>query len=74
MTKPKKTPKRQPKGIDEQLRAAIEGSELSLYAIAQASGVHYPQVHNFANAKNDIRLGTAVKLARFLGLQLVPMT
>jgi hypothetical protein len=60
-------------GIDQQLRDAIESSELSLFAISQGSGVAYPQVYHFAHGARDIRLGTAARLAAYLGLELAPI-
>jgi hypothetical protein len=60
-------------GLDDQLRAAIASSELTLHAISQGSGVSYPQVFYFAAGSRDIRLSGAAKIAAFLGLHLAPL-
>jgi len=70
MAKAKPKTNRHSPGIDQQLKAAIETSELTLNAIAVGSKVAYPVVFHFARGQRDIRLETAARLAEFLGLEL----
>lgn len=58
--------------ISETLTAAIERSGLTLYRIAEDSGVSYSNVHRFARGDMAIRLAAADRLAAYLGLHLVP--
>ena len=51
----------------DKIRKAILDSGQSLYAIAKGAGVPYAAVHTFVNGKG-IRLATASKVARHLGL------
>jgi plasmid maintenance system antidote protein VapI len=57
-------------GIDEQLRDAIRASEMTCYAIGKRAGLRPEHVARFLRAERDIRLGTAAKIARVLGIQL----
>jgi hypothetical protein len=68
-----KTTKAPIKGVAEQLRSAIVESELTLHAIAQGSGVAYPQIYHFAHRARDLRLATADRLCAFLKLELRPI-
>ncbi len=56
--------------LPDQLRAAIEVSEISLYAIAQQSGVSYAQLSRFVSEQRDLTLTSAGKVAAVLGLHL----
>ncbi len=58
--------------ISETLTAAIERSGLTLYRIAEDSGVSYSNVHRFARGDMAVRLAAADRLAAYLGLHLVP--
>lgn len=58
-------------GIDGQLRAAIESSGLTRYAIAKQCGIRESVLAKFM-AGTDIRLATAAKIANVLGLELRP--
>ncbi len=55
--------------ISAVLRKAIEASELSIHALAQASGVSHPIILRFLSGERDIRLATADKLAATLGVR-----
>jgi transcriptional regulator with XRE-family HTH domain len=56
--------------VSDQLRAAIQKSELTLYRIAKDSGVPYGMLYRFAIGERDIRLGTADKLAAYFQMRL----
>ena len=58
--------------LEEQIRAAIKESGLTIYRLAKDSGVPQPVLSRFVNAKRGITLSTASKLAATLGLELVP--
>ena len=58
--------------LGDRLRAAILGAGVSVYQVAQRSGVCHPTLSRFLSGERDIRLGTASKLAAFLGLELTP--
>lgn len=58
--------------LARQLQSAIAATGLSLYAIAQASGVAAPVLQRFVNGERGITLETAGKLAAYLGLALLP--
>lgn len=66
--------KRKPKPIDHALRAAIERSGLTVYAVSQLAGVSPQQIGRFLREERDITLATASKLAQALGLELRPVT
>jgi ribosome-binding protein aMBF1 (putative translation factor) len=55
--------------ISTVLRKAIEASEMSVHALAQASGVSHPIIFRFMSGERDIRLATADKLAAILGIK-----
>ena len=56
--------------LQDQLRQAIEDSELTLYRIAKGSGVAYQVLHRFANGERDLTLATASRLADYFGMRL----
>lgn len=56
--------------IDEQLRQAVQESELSLRELARQAGLTPASVIRFANGERDLRLAGAAKLAEVLGLEL----
>lgn len=58
-----------PKDIADVLRQAIEKCGLSALALSKATGVSQPTITEFLHGK-DIRLQTAQKLAKYLGLEL----
>ena len=58
--------------LTHQLQAAIAATKLSLYAIAQASGIAAPVLQRFVNGERGITLDTAGRLAAYLGLSLLP--
>lgn len=57
--------------LAEVLRAAARASGLSAARLAREAGVPQPRLCDFLNGK-DVRLKTAAKLARRLGLELKP--
>lgn len=63
--------KSNPSDLAAILRAAIESSELSRYALAQRSGVDAGVLCRFVAGERDLRLETASKLCEVLGLRLV---
>lgn len=58
--------------LSDQLRAAITACGQSTNAVAQAAGVPAPVVQRFLAGQRGITLETAGKLARYLGLALLP--
>lgn len=56
--------------ISDQLRAAIQSSKRTRYAIAVGAGVDHAVLRRFLNKERDIKFGTADKLASFLRLEL----
>jgi DNA-binding phage protein len=54
-----------------QLRHTITTRRLTAYAVAKAAGVDIRVVQRFLDAERDLRLATADKIARALGLRLV---
>jgi plasmid maintenance system antidote protein VapI len=65
-----KAKKAKPATLTDQLKAAIERSGLSIYAISKGSGVAQPVLSRFMAGERDIRMATADKLAAFFGLRL----
>jgi transcriptional regulator with XRE-family HTH domain len=59
--------------IDDQLRQAMKASGHSFYALALAAGVRPEMLTRFAAGERDIRLATAAKVAKVLGLSLQAM-
>ena len=57
--------------IDEDLRRAILESGLTAYAIAQRCNMGPDPIQRFINGERDMRLATAAKVAKCLGLELV---
>jgi plasmid maintenance system antidote protein VapI len=56
--------------LPEQLRAAIESSNLSSYALAESSGVAEEVIRRFRNGTRDLKLETAGRIALALQLEL----
>ena len=56
--------------LGDQLRAAFAESGLSRFELARQAGVSYAIAHRFIGGDRDIRLATASKLAKVLGLEL----
>jgi hypothetical protein len=54
------------------LRSALQTNEKSLYQISREAGVSRIVVSRFLSGERDIRLTTADRLARVLGLSLSP--
>lgn len=60
------------KDIEKKLREAILKSKMSRYKISQLSGVGEAQLSLFVNGKRTLTLTSAAKVAKALGLELVP--
>ena len=60
--------------VTDQLRKAMKDSGLALYAISRGAGLDYPAVYRFYHKQRDIRMGSAAKLVKFLGLELTKKT
>lgn len=58
--------------LTDQLREAIRCCGKSVSAIAQASDVPQPVVQRFVSGERGITLDTAARLAKYLGLSLLP--
>ena len=56
--------------LGDELRHAVEGSGLTLYRIAKASGVTYPVLHRFVVHKRDIKLSSVERLADLFSMRL----
>lgn len=59
--------------ISEQLRQAIEASEVSRYRIAQETGIDQSALSKFMAGKRGMNLETLDILGEYLGLELVPI-
>ena len=57
--------------MSEPLKKAIEASGLTVYEIAKRAKVSQIIISRFLSGERDIRMATADKLARILGLKLV---
>ena len=58
-------------GIEAALRAAIDGYPSTRYRLAKSAEITQPVLDRFMTGERDIRLMTADKLAKALGLALV---
>jgi len=58
--------------VQEQLRQAIQESELSIYALAKLTGISHQQISRFAKGERGLTLGSFTALAAALGLRLAP--
>lgn len=67
---PLETSKAEAGGISDALRAAIQASPRSVYQICQEAGISQIVVSRFLSGQRDIRLATADRLARALGVDL----
>lgn len=56
--------------LQDQLKQAIEDSELTLYRVAKGSGIAYQVLHRFVSGERDLTLTTASKLADYFGMRL----
>jgi predicted transcriptional regulator len=71
MPKRKKSEEPTGPGIDDQLKQAVVDCDLTNYRLAKRAGLPLDKVGRFL-AGSDIRLSTAAKIARVLGLELKP--
>jgi ribosome-binding protein aMBF1 (putative translation factor) len=60
-----------PGQVSEALKRAIRKSELTVYEIARRARVSQIVISRFLSGERDIRMATADKLSRVLGLELV---
>ena len=59
--------------ISDQLRAAIEGRDVTLYRVAKDTGVNWSALQRFVDGtRPNIRIDTVDKLCESLGLELQP--
>jgi hypothetical protein len=63
---------RKSRDLADQIRREIKRQGFSGYRLAKASGVSQGVVCRFINGRRDIGLSTASKLAKVLGLELIP--
>lgn len=56
--------------LPDQLRAAIDQSQLTSYSLAEASGVAEEVIRRFRNGTRDLKLETAGRICAALQLQL----
>lgn len=56
--------------ISDQLREAVRGSGLSIYAAAKGAGVSEPSLNRFMRGKRSLTLESADKLAAFFEMRL----
>ena len=56
--------------IEDQLRRAVEESDMSLVQLAERSGVNKGILSRFLRRERSMTLGTAARLAEVLGLEL----
>ena len=64
-------PRKQPDRLSDTLREAIHSDGRTIYEIAKAIGIEPDSLYRFQQGK-DIRLDTADRLAKALGLELRP--
>jgi DNA-binding phage protein len=57
-------------GISDALRSAIQSSSKSVYQICKDAGISQIVVSRFLSGERDIRLATADRLAKTLGIEL----
>jgi len=58
-------------GISDALRRAIQASPKSVYQICKETGISQIVVSRFLSGERDIRLATADRLAKALGIEVV---
>lgn len=59
--------------IGDQLRAAIDGADVTLYRIAKDAQVDWGTIQRFVDGtRPNIRIDTIEKLCEYLGLELLP--
>lgn len=60
-----------PPSFSEQLRAAIEASNLSMLGLCRETGIDRAAMSRFVNRKAGLRLETVDRIVEVLGLRLV---
>jgi len=63
--------RKQPKKLSEQLRAAIDASEMTRYRIALEAEIDHATLSRFMNSKGGLSVDSMDRLAETLGLELV---
>ena len=66
---PSDSPPSETAGISEALRRAIQSSPKSVYQICKDAGISQIVVSRFLSGERDIRLATADRLAKVLGVE-----
>ena len=64
--------RRTPKTLSEQLRATIDASEMSRYAICKVTGIHPSAMSRFMAGRVGLTLAHIEALCALLGLELIP--
>ena len=60
--------------IENKLKQAIIGADMSRYKISKLSGISEAQLSLFVNGKRTLTLTSAAKIAEVLGLDLIEIT
>ncbi len=63
--------RKQPKKLSDQLRAAIDASEMTRYRIALEAEIDHATLSRFMNGKGGLSVDSMDRLAETLGLELV---
>ena len=63
---------KQRKRLSDQIRAAVDASGLSRYAICKATGIHQPAMSRFMARKSGLTLANIDAMADLLKLELKP--
>jgi len=63
--------RKQPKKLSDQLRAAIDASEMTRYRIALEAEIDHATLSRFMNGKGGLSVDSMDRLADTLGLELV---
>ena len=61
-----------PNTLERKLKAAIRGSELTRYAISQATGIEQSALSRFMSGERSLSLDAASKLLDLFDLKIVP--
>ena len=59
--------------LTESLRKAAYRSGLSILQISKRADIPYQAAHGFMNSDRDIRISTAAKIAKVVGVELRPV-
>lgn len=56
--------------LSDQIREAVAGSGLSVYAVAKGAGIPEPSLHRFMHGTRGLTLESAEKVAEFFEMRL----